>query len=53
LFDRLSSAEYDLGKTAALCGVSASQLERAMRKHPQLWRTFSESRQKESGGLPD
>ena len=53
LFDRLSATKYDLAETAALCDVSASQLERAMRKYPQIWRTFSESRQKESGGAPD
>lgn len=53
LFDRLAVAEFDLAKAASLCGASASQLERAMRKYPQIWRTFSESRQKESGELPD
>lgn len=53
LFDRLSAAKYDLAETAALCGASASQLERAMRKYPQIWRAFSELRQKESGGAPD
>lgn len=53
LFDRLAAAEYDLPRAAALCGASASQLERAMRKYPQIWRAFSESRQKESGGTPD
>lgn len=53
LFDRLAAARYDLANTAALCGVSASQLERAMRKYPPVWRAFSESRQKESGGAPD
>lgn len=53
LFDRLAAANFDLAETAALCGVSASQLERAMRKYPQIWRAFSESRQKESGGAPD
>ena len=53
LFDRLAAARYDLAETASLCGVSSSQLERAMRKYPQVWRTFSESRQKESGGAPD
>lgn len=53
LFDRLAAERYDLAETAALCGVSASQIERAMRKYPQIWRAFSESRQKESGGAPD
>lgn len=53
LFDRLAAAQFDLTKAAALCGASASQLERAMRKYPQIWRAFSESRQKESGELPD
>lgn len=53
LFDRLAAAKFDLAKTAALCGVSASQIERAMRKYPQIWRAFSELRQKESGGAPD
>ena len=53
LFDRLAASDYDLPRTAALCGVSVSQLERAMRKYPQLWRAFSESRQKGSGGTPD
>ena len=49
LFDRLAASEFDLAQTAALCGVSVSQLERAMRKYPQVWRTFSESRQKNGG----
>ena len=53
LFDRLAAADFDLVKTAALCGVSASQLERAMRKYPQVWRVYSESKQKKSGGVPD
>ena len=53
LFDRLAVSGYDLAKTAALCGVSASQLERAMRKYPQIWRTYSEIGQKKSGGVPD
>ena len=53
LFDRLAAAEFDLAKTSALCGVSPSQIERVMRKYPQVWRAFSESRQKESGGPPD
>lgn len=51
LFDRLAEADHDLAKTAAQCGVSASQLERAMRKYPQVWRHFSEARdQKKNGG---
>jgi len=49
LFDRLAASEFDLAQTAALCGVSVSQLERAMRKYPHVWRTFSESRQKNGG----
>ena len=49
LFDRLAASDYDLAKTAALCGVSASQLERAMRKYPQVWRAWSEVRQKNGG----
>ena len=53
LFDRLAAARFDLAKAASLCGASASQLERAMRKHPQIWQAFSESRHKESGELPD
>ena len=53
LFDRLAASDFDLAKTAALCGVSASQLERAMRKFPQVWRVYSELRQKKSGGVPD
>lgn len=52
LFDRLAAAQFDLAKTAALCGTSESRLERAMRKYPQVWRAFSEMRQKESGGTP-
>ena len=51
LFDRLAAADFDLAKAASLCGVSASQLERAMRKYPQIWRTFSEIRQQKSGGI--
>ena len=46
LFDRLAATDFDLAQTAVLCGVSASQLEHAMRKYPQVWRAFSESRQK-------
>ena len=49
LFDRLATSGFDLAQTAALCVVSASQLERAMRKYPHVWRTFSESRQKNGG----
>jgi len=51
LFDRLAATDFDLVKCAALCGVSASQLERAMRKYPQIWRVFSEKRQQKSGGV--
>jgi len=51
LFDHLAESDYDLAKTAAQCGVSASQLERAMRKYPQVWRRFSEMKdQKKNGG---
>lgn len=53
LFDRLAAADFNLKETAGLCGVSASQLERAMRKYPQVWRTYSEIGQKKSGGVPD
>ena len=49
LFDRLAASSFDLAQTAALCGVSVSQIERAMRKYPKLWRTFSESGQKNGG----
>lgn len=49
LFDRLATTGFDLAQTAALCGASVSRLERAMRKYPQVWRTFSESRQKNGG----
>ena len=53
LSDRLAASGFDLAQTAALCGVSASQLERAMRKYPQIWRFFSENRQKNGGGTQD
>ena len=53
LFDRLAAADFELSKAAELCGVSASQLERAMRKHPQIWRVFSEMRQQKSGGVQE
>ena len=53
LFDRLAASDYDLAKTSALCGVSASQLERSMRKFPQVWRVYSELKPKKSGGVPD
>ena len=49
LFDRLAAADFELAKTAATCGVSASQLERAMRKYPQIWRVWSEAKQKNGG----
>ena len=52
LFDRLAASDHDLAKTAALCGVSASQFERALRKYPRLWRTFSEIGRKKNGGAP-
>ena len=51
LFDRLAEAGFELPKTAALCGVSASQLERSIRRFPQIWRVFSEMRQQKSGGV--
>lgn len=51
LFDRLAAVDFDLAKASELCGVSASQLERAMRKYPQIWRAFSEARQQKSGGV--
>jgi hypothetical protein len=50
LFDRLAASGFDLARTAALCGVSASQLERAMRKYPQIWRGWSEAKQQNGGG---
>ena len=55
LFDRLAASDFDLAKTAALCGVSSSQLEHTLRKYPQLWRCFSEARNriKQNGGVPD
>ena len=55
LFDRLAMEGYDLANTAAACGVSASQLERAMRKYPQIWRHFSEIRDqiRNGGSAPD
>ena len=51
LFDRLAASGFDLAQTAALCDVNVSQLERAMRKYPQIWRSWSESRQ-QNGGAP-
>ena len=53
LFDRLAALGFDLAQTAALCGVSTSQLERAMRKYPQVWRAWSEARQKNGGEAQD
>ena len=53
LFDRLAAVDFELNEAAALCGVSASQLERAMRKYPQVWRVFSEMRPQKSGGVPE
>ena len=53
LFDRLAASGFDLTQTAALCGVSVSQLERAMRKYPQLWRIWSEFRQQNGGRARD
>ena len=49
LFDRLAASGFDLAQTAALCGVSVSQLERAMRKYPAIWRSWSESKMKNGG----
>ncbi len=53
LFDRLAACGFDLAQTAAFCGVSVSQLERAMRKYPQIWRSWSESKQKNGGEARD
>ena len=53
LFDRLTASDFDLAQTAALCGASVSQLERAMRKYPHVWRSWSESRRKNGGGARD
>ena len=55
LFDRLAASDFDLARTAALCGVSVSRLERTIRKYPQLWRSCSEEqmRIKQNGSLPD
>ena len=49
LFDRLAASGFDLAQTAEFCRVSTSQLERAMRKYPQIWRSFSETRQQNGG----
>ena len=49
LFDRLAASGFDLAQTAEFCGVSTSQLERAMRKYPQIWKSFSETRQQNGG----
>ena len=53
LFDRLAASGFALAQTAALCGTSVSQLERAMRKYPQVWRAWSEARQKNGGEAQD
>ena len=53
LFDRLAASGFDLAQTAALCGVSVSQLERAMRKYPQVWRVWSEEKRKNGGEARD
>ncbi len=53
LFDRLAASGFDLAQTATLCGVSKSQLERAMRKYPQIWRSWSEAKQGNGGGAQD
>ena len=44
LFDRLAAEGYDLDATAAACGASAGQLERAMRKYAVVWRRYCEIR---------
>ncbi len=49
LFDQLAASDFDLAQTAALCGVSVSRLERTMRKYPQVWRAWSEAKQKTGG----
>ena len=49
LFDRLAASGFDLAQTASLCGASVSQLERAMRKYPQVWRFWSETKRKNGG----
>ena len=53
LFDRLAASDFDLARTAASCGVSSSQLERAMRKYPHVWRKWSERKQQKGGGALD
>ena len=53
LFDRLAASGFDLAQTAALCGASLSQLERAMRKYPQVWRACSEAKRKNGGEAQD
>ena len=50
LFDRLAASGFDLAQTAALCGASTSQLERAMRKYPQIWRAGAEAKEKSRPG---
>ncbi|MBQ7731085.1 MAG: peptide chain release factor-like protein [Lentisphaeria bacterium] len=53
LFDRLTASDFDLAHAATLCGVSASQLERAMRKYPHVWRAWSEAKRKNGGEARD
>lgn len=53
LFDRLAASGFDLAQTAALCGASLSQLERAMRKYPHVWRACSEAKRKNGGEARD
>lgn len=53
LFDRLAASGFDLAQTAALCGASLSQLERAMRKYPHVWRVWSEAKRKNGGEARD
>ena len=50
LFDRLNAANYDLAETATNCGVSVSQLERAMRKYPAVWRRYCELKPAKEAG---
>jgi len=50
LFDRLDATNYDLAETAARCGASVPQLERAMRKYPAVWRRYCELRPAKEAG---
>lgn len=53
LFDRLNETDYDLSETAEQCGVSVSQLERAMRKHPVVWKRYCELKPAKEESGPD